>query len=1116
MKLTVSISRKATRLLTLGVTLAAVTLSQMSFAKTDTPPPMLFEQLGINAGLSQSNVLAVLQDSRGLMWFGTENGLDRYDGYRFEHFKRERANPKALHNDFIFDIAEDASGDLWIATNGGGLARFDRATEQFESFLASETDENAIPSNHIRKLLIDADGMIWLATKDAGLARFNPSSKKFESVAFSQDIASVGGLYALMHDASGRLWVGGDHGLSRLDPASGELTVWQHDMAEEGSLAKGSVRDVLQDSFGTIWVATYGGGLSQLKADESGFQSHVHDTADALSLSGNRITKIFEDRDRRLWVGTTAGLNLVDRRTGAIHRFTNDASDAHSLSNNRVTSIFQDRSGLLWIGTQTQGVNKWNPRSWDLGFEPAKSLTVALDRSPNITSFSVDEAGVLWLGTLGDGLHAVDRQSGKTTHYRTSSEAPYMIADDRVMSVLHDRDGSIWIGTMTKGLLNLDAKTGEQKQYTHSKTDNKSLGANGVTALHQDSAGRLWVGTYGGGISRMDPQTGDINNFRHDPDNSFSLTSNRVLAFAEDPSGMMWVGTEGGGLSLFEPTTGRFHQFLHDTYDTTTLAGDTVYAINVDNAGTVWVGTRSGGLDRVVGDVKKPEAITFENISERDGLANDVVYGIEFDNAGWIWMSTNYGISRYNASTGEFRNITQREGLQSNEFNFGAHYSSAVGELFFGGHNGFNAFRPGEVKANTVAPLIALTGFFNGNDSVRSDLPIDDDGTVDVGWNQNDIAFEFAALDFTASDRNRYQYMLEGRDEQWVDLGYNRRITYTDLNDGLYELRVRAANSDGVWSENGLTLPIRVSPAPWDTWWAYLIYALAAVAASVALFNFHRNRMAREAAYSRRLEEEVQQRTEKLVESNSALESMNGKLQESSLSDPLTGLRNRRFVFEEISRDIEAIQRRYNESDVDTFKADASELVFMMIDLDHFKPINDTYGHAAGDAMLLAIRDLLLDICRRSDSVVRWGGDEFVIIAKQSKPEESEALAERIRSAIETHQFDIGEGIVARTTCSIGFVAYPLFHRQQETSSLDHMISVADGLMYEAKRQRNAWVGMLSPDSAVTSENFDHKAVEATSLLFRARRAQNVDRRLRPAEGAESSAKVLSIGELGA
>jgi diguanylate cyclase (GGDEF)-like protein len=505
------------------------------------------------------------------------------------------------------------------------------------------------------------------------------------------------------------------------------------------------------------------------------------------------------------------------------------------------------------------------------------------------------------------------------------------------------------------------------------------------------------------------------------------------------------------------------------------------------------VGTHGGGLDRVVGDVRKPSEIQFANISQKDGLSNDVIYGIRSDDSGWLWMSTNYGISRFNPESGEIRNLHRKDGLQSEEFNFGAHYRSARGEMFFGGHNGFNAFQPEDIQVNMTVPLIALTGFFNANDPTKADLPSDDE-TVEISWKDDNVAFEFAALDFAAPEQNRYMYKLEGFDRDWIDLGNRRRVTYTDLDDGRYLLRVKAANSEGVWNEAGFTLPVSVSAAPWDTWWAYLGYAALLVQFAALLWVGHRRKVEREEKYSRRLEQEVDERTDMLLEKNNQLRHLNEALQESSLSDPLTGLRNRRFVFEEVSRDLETIRRKLDDERDGLQSVDTTEMVFMMIDMDNFKPINDTYGHAAGDQVLLDFRDLLLNSCRRSDLVIRWGGDEFVVIAKQTKRGEAEALAERIRSTVANHNFTLSDGQIVRTTCSIGFAAYPLFRNQAQDSSLDSIMNLADNLMYEAKKSRDAWVGMMGPGEAATSAAVDHESIEPTSLLFRARHTGNLVR----------------------
>jgi len=1077
-----------------AVLLASIALlfgTTVATADTDTHHPMRFDRISLDDGLSQSNVFAILQDSDGLMWFGTENGLNRYDGYDFKIYKRQRGNPDALLNDYIFDVAEDASGRLWIATNGGGLALMDR-NEMFTSFRHDPSDAASVSSNSIRTLLVDVDGSLWLGTRGAGVDRFDPELGTAKNYSFGEvddPSRNVNEVYALFRDGEGVLWVGTNDGLVALDPLTGEFTRYTHSPDDAGTLSGHKVRSVLEDSRGELWVGTYGSGLNRFDRESGTFEHFRHDAAKPASLSGDRVSAIYEDRAGRLWIGTDAGLNLLKRQSGSFMHAKNDRQDPLSLGGDAITTIAEDRSGLLWVGTRNDGLSKWNPRSWALGYETARDLSASGESQPNVTSFVEDPAGTLWIGTFGDGLHAVDRANGSITAYRHDPENADSISDNRVMSLMQDRAGQIWVGTMRGGLNRLDPATGETTVFRHDPEDPASIAANGIMAIFEDSAGNVWAGTYGGGANRFDRATGTFTRFLPSDDDPVSISSARVRAFAEDPGGMIWMATDAGGLNLFDPATGEFHHFRHDPFDPATIADDTIYSLDVDAEGTLWVGTQGGGLDRVVGSVSDPDAIRFENVSQADGLTNDVIYGLEVDQTGTVWVSTAYGISRYNPATGKIRNMHRKDGLQSEEFHSGAHYQSQSGELFFGGPNGYNAFRPDAVTAADVVPLVMLTGVFSGNDPIKADKPIDETEGLELSHNQDTISFEFAALDYAAPARNQYRYKLEGFDEEWIDLGNRRRVTYTDLDDGAYLLRVQAANADGVWNTAGLSIPVRVAPAPWDTWWAWLGYVAAVIQFGVFLWLAHRRKIAREEEYSQRLEEEVRERTEELIHSNRKLKEMNNSLQESSLSDPLTGLRNRRFVFEEVSRDLDVIRRKLIRQDEGIPEDDVSELVFMMIDLDHFKPINDTYGHAAGDQILLEVRDVLLGACRKSDFVIRWGGDEFVVIGKQAAAGEAEALAERIRSRIAERSFTLAEGQIVRTTCSIGFSAYPLFRGQAESADLDQILTLADSLMYEAKQHRNAWAGMLSPTKAATSFDFDHGGIDATSMLFRAKRA---------------------------
>ena len=1050
---------------------------------------MRFDHVTLQDGLSQSAVVAIAQDAKGFMWFGTENGLNRFDGYGFEHFRRERGNPNALRSDFIYGLASDDSGQVWIGTNGGGLAHLDANTGSIRNFRHDPTNVNSIAGDIVRAVLLDRDGALWLGLRDAGLDRFEPTSATFTHIALVDPEAEGPiSVFALHQDAAGTIWVGTEQGLYALEADDRSVRSFRHDPKDNGSIGSDRVRAILEDGEGNLWVGTRDGGLNLFDRKSGTFTRYRHDPDVADSISSDRVTAILEDNEGRLWVGTNAGLNLMNRDSGTFARYRNEAGDVSSLGADTILSLFQDRSGMLWVGTLSAGVSKWNPQSWGLGLREAEVLSADEDAKPNVLAFATEGTDKVWIGTFGDGLTLLDRKTGETIYYTHDPADPNSISDDRVMSLLIDSQGMLWAGTMGGGLNRIDPATGRNTVFRHDPDDPASIGANGVMTIFEDSHGLLWIGTFGGGISIFDRASGKFSNHVADPESPGSLSSARVTSFAEDALGNLWIGTDAGGLNLYERQTGRFHVYRYSDDDPNSLADNTVYAVHVDAHDRVWLGTRGGGLDRVIGSSADPDEVSFVNLSQEDGLANNVVYGVQSDASGQLWLSTNYGISRLNPETGVVRNLHRSDGLQSEEFNFGAHHSGSGGELFFGGPSGFNVFDPEDLRANSIVPPVILTGFFKGNDPVKAGLPSDLETGINLGYREDHISFEVAALDFAAPEANRYMYKLEGFDTDWIDLGNRRRITYTDLDDGSYLLRVKAANSDGVWNEAGIALPVTVAPAPWDTWWAYVGYVAMVAQLAIFLWVGHVRKVRREEEYSHRLEQEVRARTAELAERASELRELNRSLQESSLSDPLTGLRNRRFVFEEVSRELATISRKYTNEDHGLAAKDAADLVFMMIDLDNFKPINDTYGHAAGDKMLLDIRDVLLGTCRRSDFVIRWGGDEFVVIAKQTHRGESEALAERIRREIESRTFTLPDGQFVHTTCSIGFAAFPLFRGQADSADLDDVIGLADSLMYEAKRQRNAWVGMLGIDDAVTSQGFETDAIDATSLLFRARR----------------------------
>ena len=1038
-------------------------------------PPMAFERVSLEQGLSQSTVLSMFQDSRGFMWFGTEDGLNRYDGVTFKSYKSDPFDHASLPHNFVWSLAEDAKGDLWLATEGGGLARWERSSDRFARVPVSTTPGLY---GRIRTLLFAPDGALWIGSKDAGLVRFHPGTgelKAYRNDPSDPHSISHDGVYALANDGAGRLWVGTDGGLNRLDPATGHFERFRHDPSRPGSLGDDRVRALVVDRERRLWVATFGGGLSRLDAGSDTFRTYRHDPADASSIGHDRVRALLEDGAGRLWVATDRGLDLLDRQHASFEHHRNDTTDPSSLGDDNVMSLYQDRGGVLWVGTRNGGAYKWNPATWSFGHHTRSSATPEGLADKTVTSFAEDRIGRIWIGTFG-GLHVMDRQTGAVTRYQPKSGT----ISDRVMSLTTDPDGLLWIGTMDAGLFRLDLGTGALRSYRHDAARPNSLSADAVMSLLVDSVGDLWAGTYGGGLNRLDTATGTFTRYRHDPTDEGSLSADAVTSIMQDASGALWLGTDGGGLNLLDRATGRFLRFRHDPADPNSLGANTVYALHLDPSGRLWVGTRGAGLATL--ESRDGAKARFKHVRQRDGLANDVVYSVVPDGEGHLWLSSNNGLSRFEPATGKVKNYDTSHGLQSNEYNFGAHFRSASGELFFGGVNGFNAFHPRKLVANTHVPPVVLTSFLKFNRPVDTAGPLWALTGIDLGYQDDVVTFEFAALDYAAPQRNRYAYKLEGFDPDWVEVGNVRRVTYTNLGAGNYRFRVKGANNDGVWNESGLDLPVRVEAPPWLRWWAFVAYALALGGALYLFVRVQQAKVEREAEYARRLEEDVQNRTLELEARNADLEELNRKLAEASLTDSLTGLRNRRFLFEYVSKDADLVRRRYiaikQGDETRTF-----DLSFVMIDLDYFKSINDTCGHAAGDAVLLGVRAVLEKTCRTSDVLIRWGGDEFLLVGRDNDPDQVGTLAERIRAEIESTTFDIGEGRVARITCSVGFACYPFVRSEPELYGWEDMLGLADAALYAAKGLRNAWVGFLSTAQAPPRDLARSARIEPQRLL---------------------------------
>jgi signal transduction histidine kinase/ligand-binding sensor domain-containing protein/CheY-like chemotaxis protein len=829
--------------------------------------PMYFEHLTMRDGLSQSTVMSILQDSEGFLWLGTESGLNRYDGYSVREYHRERGHEHGLASDFIWSIAEDAHGDLWLATIGGGVARWERATDRFHRFRHDPANPDSLSSDDIRTLIIDAQGRIWAGTDGHGLDVLDPSTGSARHFRHrAGDVRSLASdkVHALLADEDGRIWVGTDAGLSLYEPATGDFT--NHALAGHADAGPLRIRSLRADHAGMLWIGTLDTGLRRFDPATGAVETFRHRAKVPGSLSSDRVFGILEDDARRLWVATSDGLNLFDRRTGRFVRYGRDADNPQSLRDDDIMSLYQDRGGVLWVGTRAGGASHWNPKSWALGHYLSE-----LTRNTAVNAFADDGAGKLWVGTW-DGLVEIDTRTGKERRYQSRGAGQPRLADNRVMALRYDRRGTLWIGTMEGGLQRFDPVRRTMSAYRHVQNDPTSLPADGVMSLYEDRRGDLWVGTFGGGLAHIDGQSGRLTRYPYERQAANALSNGRAGSIVEDLQGNLWIGTVGGGLNLLDRRTGQFHHFRRKDNDPSSLSDDRVYALHVDSSGTVWVGTGGGGLDRVIGSADRPAEVRFENQSDVTGMPSKVVYGIESDAEGRLWLSTNDGLVRLDPRTRSTRVFHEAHGLQAEDFNFNAHYRGRDGTLYFGGNNGFNAIDGTVDLPDAPPPRVALTSLSVLNRELSSLEMPSASRALDLAYNDRLVTFVFAALDFTSPENNRYMYRLEGFDPDWIDAGRLRRATYTNLDAGEYTFRVRAANADGVWNEEGLSIPVSVAAAPWNTATAWTVYVGIALLALGYAWRLQRMRRAVEIRRSRELEEMVRVRTHELEERNEQLQ----------------------------------------------------------------------------------------------------------------------------------------------------------------------------------------------------------------------------------------------------
>jgi signal transduction histidine kinase/ligand-binding sensor domain-containing protein/CheY-like chemotaxis protein/HPt (histidine-containing phosphotransfer) domain-containing protein len=844
---------------------AALLLVAAAAAATDAPP-LVLTHLTTADGLPAGGVRTILQDSQGFMWFGTEDGLVRYDGQRLVRYAYSPEAKRGLPGNFIRQIVEGPHDNLWIAIKSGGVARWNRSTDDFTVFRHRLHDPGSLASDEVRALAIDAGGRIWIGTTDAGLDVLDPRTGHIGHLGHDPDSpASLASdhVTSLLLDREGNLWVGTDKGLDELPAGGRDFRHFRHVAGDPRSLSGSFVTQVLEDRSGSLWIGTFDGGLDRMDHDGHVVQVFRHDPHDPGSLASNDVHALLEDREGHFWVGTEAGLDLLDRATGTIVHYRHEHEDPDSLRDSFIMSLYQDSSGLVWIGTSTGGVDRWDPRSAQLGARRPDWLDGRF-----VTAFADAPDGRVWIASMGGGLVQYDPDTGQKIDLDTLTGKRTPLDDGRVLALREDRRGVLWIGTMDRGVATLD-RHDKLSWLPVKRGDPHALSAAGVIALFEALSGEIWVGTYGGGVNIIDPATGLVRQLPYGSAPG-AVSAPAVIALAQDSKGDVWIGTDGGGLDLARPDGTVIKVFRHDPHDPASLPSNTIYSLAVDSHDRIWIGTAEGGLALATHAGSAPGSIRFRTLSLGHGLTSDTINGVLVDAAGKIWMSGNAGLMRLDPDSGAVKTYHVEDGAMGEEFTSGAYFRLRDGRLCFGGPRGFNIFDPARLTESPQPPRLALTGVEilgapapgATPDWLRSRIPLD--------YRDNIVSLDFSVLDFTSPRHNRIAYRMAGLTDRWIDLGTQHRITLTNLEPGEHVLEVRGANSDSVWSA-----PVKItlyrSPAPWASPWAYAAYGLVLLGLLAGRLRQQQLERRHQARERERLEAEVAARTRELSESNRQL-----------------------------------------------------------------------------------------------------------------------------------------------------------------------------------------------------------------------------------------------------
>jgi ligand-binding sensor domain-containing protein/signal transduction histidine kinase len=832
-------------------------------------PYIPFQNLNNVNGLSQNHVLSIAQDKQGFMWFGTSEGLNRYDGYDFVIYRHDDKDSTSIFSDNVHTIIEDKQGEIWVGT-GAGLSKYNRATNLFTSYTFDDKQSNAFKKVKINKimnkLMEDKAGNLWLAFVNGIVIRFNHLKNTYTKYCITCDSVDAKNSYeatSFIEDDFGKIWISTHKGITVLNTKGDVEKVFTHNPADPFSINSNTVNDIFLDRSKNIWIGT-NKGLAKYNRTKNNFTRIIHDEQNQNSLSLDVVRCLNEDKEGRLWIGTeNGGLDVWDIRKNIFYHFKQNAADNNSIAENSIYCIYRDKFDNMWIGTNSQGVSYYDRFMKPfISYQSHPGVSTSLSHNKVVAIAEQPNVGY-WIATDGGGLNFFDKTTNQFKAYRHLPGNANGIQSDFVVDVLWDNaDQCLWVATWGGGLSRYDPQTKKFRTLRHDDKNSASISTDNLWRLYLDRENILYVGTFGGGLCIFDKKKNSFENFSVEQE----LNARNVITMYRDTKGILWMGSWGAGLSKMKLGTRKFIP-VENNFKTKTFIG--IYPDSLDN---IWF-VGSPGLEFY--DVNKNRSRFY---GMQNGLPGSLVNSMVDDKKGNYWLATNKGIVKFDVTKETFEVYSTKDGLPTNQFTsrlIRAH----DGSLFFGSVRGLVIFHPDSIRHNPNIPPVIITDLkiFNKSIGVGGkekilDKHISETKEIWLPYIYNFLTLHFVALNFTASAGNQYKYKLEGFDNDWIHVESQRSATYTSLDPGTYTFKVKASNNDGLWNEKGASLIIHVLPPWWETWWFRTILILTAVSLVAAVYRIRVRAIRKQ---NKRLSQLVAERTKELHLLNDEINSQN-------------------------------------------------------------------------------------------------------------------------------------------------------------------------------------------------------------------------------------------------